>query len=63
MIYVGLEYMIEIQHNTIKKTPNNYVCLLCGYEIKAKKDSVDTIELAIKHLTSTQHMQKYLVSN
>ena len=55
--------MIEIQHNTVKKTPNNYVCLLCGYEIKAKKDSVDTIELAIKHLTSTQHMQKYLVSN
>ena len=55
--------MIEIQHNTIKKMPNSYVCLLCDFEIKVKKDPVDTIELAIKHLTSTQHMQKYLVSN
>ena len=55
--------MIEIQHNTVKKMQNNYVCLLCDYDIKVKKDPVDTIELAKKHLTSSQHMQKYLVIN
>ena len=60
---LGLEYMIEIQHNTVKKMQNNYVCLLCDYDIKVKKDPVDTIELAKKHLTSSQHMQKYLVIN
>ena len=61
--YLGLEYIIEIQHNTVKKMQNNYVCLLCDYDIKVKKDPVDTIELAKKHLTSSQHMQKYLVIN
>ena len=46
--------MFEIQHNTIKKMPNNYVYLLCDCDIKVKKDPVDTIEMAKKHLSSAQ---------
>ena len=53
--------MIEIQHNTIKKMPHNYTCLLCDTDIKVKKDPVDTSELAKNHLKSAQHRLKYLV--
>ena len=58
---LGLEYMIEIQHNTMKKMPNNYCCLLCMEDIKVKKDSVDTVLLAKKHLLTYQHKLKYVV--
>ena len=53
--------MIEIQHNTMKKMANNYCCLLCNCDIYVKKNPVDTIDLAKKHLESTQHKVKYLV--
>lgn len=59
---LGLEYLIEIQHNTLKKMPNNYCCLLCDADIKVKKDPVDTVDLAKNHLKSTGHKLKYLVS-
>ena len=58
---LGLEYLIEIQHNTLKKMPNNYYCLLCDVDIKVKKDPVDTVDLAKNHLKSTGHKLKYLV--
>ena len=60
---VGLEYLIEIQHNTVKKMANNYTCLLCDHDVKVKNDKVDTVDLAINHVKSTQHRTKYVVSS
>ena len=45
----------------MKKMANNYCCLLCNCDIYVKKNPVDTIDLAKKHLESTQHKVKYLV--
>ena len=59
----GLEYVIEIQHNTMKKMQNGYHCLLCDAQIKCKnQDSGNPIEVMKAHLKGSKHKLKYLVS-
>jgi hypothetical protein len=59
----GLEYVIEIQHNTVKTTPHSYACLLCDHTIKVGKDSrTSTVEMAKTHIKSSVHKLTYLVS-
>jgi len=61
--FIGLEYVIEVQHNTIKKMQNNYTCLLCDAHIKAKNNSsVSTIDLVTSHIKGIPHRIKYIVS-
>ena len=61
--YIGLEYVIEIQHNTIKKMDCNYVCLLCDVHVKSKNNSSSSTTEMIKiHLKSGSHKLKYMVS-
>jgi hypothetical protein len=57
----GLEYFIEIQHNTVKRTAPAYSCLLCDANIKEKSSGSGTLELARAHLRSSVHKIKYLV--
>ena len=59
---VGLEFVIEIQHNTVKPMPNNYMCLLCDHHIKAPKDNMTTIAMALAHVKSSIHKLLYVVS-
>ena len=54
----GLEYFIEIQHNTVKKTQPDYHCLLCDTLVKAKN-----MEIVKGHLRSAAHKLRYLVRN
>jgi len=59
--FIGLEYVIEVQHNTIKKMQNNYTCLLCDAHIKAKNNSsVSTIDLVTSHIKGIPHRIKYI---
>ena len=57
-----MEYVIEIQHNTIKKVQANYFCLLCDVTIKEKKGATGSnLDLMLGHIKSTAHRMKYLV--
>ena len=59
-----MEYVIEIQHNTIKKVQANYFCLLCDVTIKEKKGATGSnLDLMLGHIKSTAHRMKYLVSS
>ena len=61
--FIGLEYVVEIQHNTAKKMQANYSCLLCDFLVKEKNknNTASNIELAKGHIKSTSHRLKYLV--
>ena len=62
--HLGLEYFIEIQHNTIKKMVPDYCCLLCDVNIKkGSKDKKSILEVARNHLKSSAHKMKFLVSD
>ena len=61
-VSLGLEYVIEIQHNTIKKMEHVYACLLCDEKIKSKEPERNAINLIKYHLKSSTHKLKYLVS-
>ena len=58
----GLEYVIEIQHNTTKKMEHSYACLLCDEKIRDKEGERNTTSLMKQHLKSSVHKLKYLVS-
>ena len=58
----GLEYVIEIQHNTVKTMEHVYACLLCEERIKTKDNGNTTIRLIKNHIKSSAHKLKYLVS-
>ena len=61
--HLGLEYFIEIQHNTVKKMVPDYCCLLCDINIKkGSKDKKSILEVARNHLKSSAHKMKFMVS-
>ena len=60
--HLGLEYFIEIQHNTVKKMVPDYCCLLCDTNIKkGSKDKKSILEVARNHLKSSAHKMKFMV--
>ena len=60
--HLGLEYFIEIQHNTVKKMVPDYCCLLCDANIKkGSKDKKSILEVARNHLKSSAHKMKFMV--
>ena len=60
--HLGLEYFIEIQHNTVKKMVPDYCCMLCDANIKkGSKDKKSILEVARNHLKSSAHKLKFMV--
>ena len=52
---LGLEHVVEVvKEQATSSGGNNYECLLCGDE--------GQINFIMKHLTSSRHRHKYLVS-
>eukprot|EP00094_Tigriopus_californicus_P013094 TCALIF_12663-PA protein Name:"Protein of unknown function" AED:0.36 eAED:0.36 QI:0/0.66/0.42/1/1/1/7/0/908 len=58
--FIGLEYVIEIQHNTSKRMSPAYACLLCDAIIKTKEGSASTLDLIKSHVRSSAHKLSYL---
>eukprot|EP00095_Tigriopus_kingsejongensis_P007962 maker-scaffold135_size322082-snap-gene-0.12 protein:Tk07962 transcript:maker-scaffold135_size322082-snap-gene-0.12-mRNA-1 annotation:"GH12290" len=58
--FIGLEFIIEIQHNTAKKTSPFYACLLCDAHIKCREGNASTLDLIKSHVRSSAHKLSYL---
>jgi len=61
-IFIGLEYIVEIQHVDHERQRTWYSCRLCDRSYQSKDSVTSTTENIIQHLGMASHKLNYLVS-
>ncbi len=62
LLCLGLEYIVEIHHNTVKSVDHSYHCLLCNVPIKSGKVDRIIYPIVLTHVKTIGHKLNYLVS-
>ncbi|CAB4064735.1 unnamed protein product [Lepeophtheirus salmonis] len=57
---IGLEYVIEVQHNSVKNLSPVYYCLLCDEKTKTCEKTSASLEQVKIHLRSVVHKGHYI---